>query len=75
MKIRKNLKMIENLIKPLGNQVGNDKQDYVKAVIFEKDGSEKISINGHLKEFTIEEFEKIGFQGDLFKDQRDEKII
>lgn len=60
--------MIEKLIKPLGQQVGNNKEDYVKSIIFEKEGSEKITINGHSKEFTIEEFEKIGFQKDLFKE-------
>ena len=59
--------MIDDLIKPLGQQVGNNKQDYVKAITFENDGSEKISINGHSKELTMEDFKKIGFQSDLFK--------
>lgn len=60
--------MIEKLIKPLGSQVGNNREDYVKSITFENDGTEKISINGHSKEFTVEEFKRIGSQGDLFKE-------
>lgn len=60
--------MTDDLIKPLGQQVGNNKQDYVKSITFENDGSKKVEINGRSKELTIEDYEKIGFQGDLFKD-------
>ena len=60
--------MIDDLIKPLGQQVGNNKQDYVKSVTIENDEIEKVEINGHSKELTMEDYEKIGFQGDLFKE-------
>ena len=60
--------MIDDLIKPLGQQVGNDRQSYVKSITIEDDGTEKVEINGHSKELTMEDFEKIGFQGDLFKE-------
>ena len=62
--------MIDDLIKPLGQQVGNDRQNYVKSITLESDGSEKILINGHSKELTMEDYEKIGFQGDLFEDSK-----
>ncbi|MFX0184072.1 MAG: hypothetical protein ACFE95_13400 [Candidatus Hodarchaeota archaeon] len=62
--------MIDDLIKILGQCVGNNKQNYVKSITLENDRMEKISINGHSKEFTIEEFGRIGFQEDLFKDQK-----
>jgi len=60
--------MIDDLIKPLGQQVGSDKQNYVKSITIEDDGTEKVEINGHSKELTMEDFEKIGFQSDLFKE-------
>jgi len=60
--------MIEELTKLLGQQIGNSREDYVKSITFENDGSQKISINGHSKEFTESEFAKIGTQSDLFKE-------
>ena len=62
--------MIDDLIKPLGQQVGNDRQNYVKSITLESDGSEKISINGHPKELTREDYGKIGVQSNLFEDSK-----
>lgn len=62
--------MIDDLIKPLGQQVGNDRQNYVKSITLESDGSEKISINGHPKELTMEDYRKIGVQSNLFEDSK-----
>ena len=62
--------MIDDLIKPLGQQVGNDRQNYVKSITLESDGSEKISINGHPKELTMEDYGKIGVQSNLFEDSK-----